>query len=791
MKRGLAASTVLIGFLSFVLCHPGVAQVQTLYSLGVSLDGLPGPLIRTEDGSFYVVLAAGGRAGLGSIAHVNSTASARATVFDFADSSTNPTVSPGTIVAITNGLIYGAFTDFPASGSTNLLYRVGTNGSGFNIIRGLPQLYSSILLGSDNRFYVLHNSQLDRFEIDGNGLVPLTTNLDVSRLFEGSDGMLYGYSGTVIRRLNKDGSQVTTLTNTTRGIISLIQGKDGRLYGTTDDFPNGQVPFVVNSDGTGFRALGHLDSGGQDSNDGSLLDGGDAKLYVTFTVGPQSPATSILGIDQSSGAVNKVVDLPNSFAANTGTQFITLGADGLLYGSASQGGTNGAGLIYTISRSGNDLAQALQFGGTPGSFIQSALTLGLDGRLYGTARQGGFADRGIVFALNTDGSDFTILKQFVSPTDGASPRGGVVQAGDGTLYGTTEEGGANGGGTVFRLNPDGLGFLTLTNFGVATGTNPVAQLLLASDGNLYGSCINGGLTPTNGTLWKIQTNGAGLAVIKSFAVNGTEGRRPFASLTEGADGMLYGVTDMGGSTNKGVVFKLARNGSGFTVLRNLLGFGEPANPEGRLLQLVDGTLIGTSAAGGSAGLGSIFQIQTNGSSYKVIHSFVSTNGDGRTPIGGLAVAGDGSLIGTTRFGGGRSAGSVFKINSDGSGYQILYRFSTNYPAAQEPWAALTPNRDGSHLYGSASLGGAAFGGIIFKLDLLTAGTPSLHIQSLGTFFELSWPDSGTAVQLQLNADLSNPTGWQPAPGQPTLVNGTNHVQITASTGRQFYRLAKP
>jgi uncharacterized repeat protein (TIGR03803 family) len=417
--------------------------------------------------------------------------------------------------------------------------------------------------------------------------------------------------------------------------------------------------------------------------------------------------------------------------------------------------------------------------------------MGSDGRLYGTTRQGGFAGNGMVFSIATDGSGFTILKQFLSRTEGVSPRGGVIQAADGVLYGATEEGGVSGEGTVFRLNPDGSGFVTLTNLGAGTGTNPIAQLLLASDGALYGSCINGGNGATNGTLWKIQTNGTGFTVLKMFAANGNEGRRPFAPLIEGADGLLYGVTDSGGSTNRGVVSKMAKDGSGFAVLRSLLGFGEPANPEGRLLQLPDGSLIGVSAAGGSAGFGSIFKIQTNGAGYQVIHSFVATGGDGRMPIGGLVQAGDGSLVGTTRVGGGQAAGSVYKINPDGGEYQILYRFSTNYPAAQEPWAALTPGPVNGKLYGAATIGGPAFGGIIFELDLETTAPPRLQIQSVGTSFQLSWPSSGNGVQLQSNQDLSNPNGWQVELNQPTLVNGTNSVLITPSFGRAFYRLAKP
>ena len=780
LKHGVIALAGLIPCVS-------LGQVQTIYSLGVSLDGAPSALTRTADGSFYGILGAGGRLGRGSIFHLNADATALADIFDFADASTNETSTAGALVGLTNGYIYGVFTDFPTTGATNLLYRVATNGNGFAVVCGLPALYSSLLLASDGRFYLPTSSHLDRFELDGTSYVTLTNGVDLSRLLEGADGLLYGLANSqTIVRVHKDGSGLITLTNSPKGIVSLIQAGDGQLYGLMDNFPNGESAFKVASDGNGFQSLGDISADGQDSLGGSLLDGADGSLYATFGVGPAQPATRLIAINQV-GGVRTVVNLPASYGNNSGVQAITLGADGRLYGSASRGGTNGAGVIYTVQRDGTGLTERFQFGGAPGSFIQSALLLGSDGRLYGTARQGGTGDRGMVFRLETTGNGFAVLKQFGSSAEGDSPRGGVIEGPEGVLYGTTTAGGTNGGGTVFRLNRDGTGFLTLAHFGPDTGTNPLAQLLLSKDGALYGSCVAGGTTPTNGTLWKVQTNGGGFTLLKKFAANGTEGRRPFAPLTEGTDGMLYGVTDGGGTAEKGVIFKLAKDGSSYQVLRSLTGFGDAANPEGRLLQLTDGTFIGTSTAGGTAGLGSIFRIQTNGAGYKVVHSFITSNADARVPVGGLTAVGDGSLLGTTRFGGGQAVGTVFSIKPDGTAYQVLYRFSTNYPSAQEPWAGLTPGPNGA-FYGATTLGGLSFSGAIFSLQLGGPSRPKISILLQGSALQLSWPASAAGYQLQFNPDLSNLAGWQFEQTAPTLVDGNFNLTLPLSTSVGFYRL---
>jgi len=179
--------------------------------------------------------------------------------------------------------------------------------------------------------------------------------------------------------------------------------------------------------------------------------------------------------------------------------------------------------------------------------------------LYGTTSAGGASGSGTVFALNTNGSGFITLHAFTAVDqgtglniDGATPYAGLVLSGT-TLYGTAEAGGTSGNGTVFALSTDGSGFRTLYSFmGGSDGANPYAGLALSGN-TLYGTSEEGG-DQGRGTVFAIKTDGSGFKVLHAF--NGDDGAFPQAGLTL-ADNTLYGAAVLGGSSNNGTVFSLA------------------------------------------------------------------------------------------------------------------------------------------------------------------------------------------------------------------------------------------
>jgi len=297
---------------------------------------------------------------------------------------------------------------------------------------------------------------------------------------------------------------------------------------------------------------------------------------------------------------------------------------GTLYGTTASGGTNGQGTVFAININGSNFMVLHHFQptyeGTNGDGTLPEAGLVLSGNtLYGTATGGGTNGNGTVFAVNTNGSNFTVLHTFkalVSNTnsDGAVPLAGLIIAGS-TLYGTAEEGGTNGNGTVFAVNTNGLNFTTLHHFAgyPGEGSFPLAGLVLSGD-TLYGTTSEGGTNANeSGTIFAINTNGANFATLHNF--NGTpgDGAQPVAGLFLSGS-TLYGTTQAGGTNGYGTIFAVSTNGTGFT---NLYVFSPAAysavsltNSDGTEpsagLILAGNTLYGTAQDGGTNGYGTVF-----------------------------------------------------------------------------------------------------------------------------------------------------------------------------------------
>jgi len=221
--------------------------------------------------------------------------------------------------------------------------------------------------------------------------------------------------------------------------------------------------------------------------------------------------------------------------------------------------------------------------------------------------------------VNTDGAAFSVLKEFVY-SDGANPAAGLTLSG-GVLYGTTYYGGSSNSGTVFKLNTDGSGFTVIKEFS-ATGSNrytnsdgafPYAPLVL-SGSTIYGTTYMGG-TLGAGTVFKLNTEGSGYTVLKDFNSSG-DGDGPVGGLLLSGN-TLYGVTIDGGAFGNGLVFKVNTNGSGYAVLKSFDIYNDGRNPNGGLT-LAGTTLYGSTVSGGPWDSGTIFKLHTDGSGFKVI-----------------------------------------------------------------------------------------------------------------------------------------------------------------------------
>ena len=298
----------------------------------------------------------------------------------------------------------------------------------------------------------------------------------------------------------------------------------------------------------------------------------------------------------------------------------------------------------------------VNFTSAVGSPSQNApLVQGTDGNFYGTTDSNGAHNTGSVFKM-TPGGTLTTLYGFGSTsTDGEVPYGGLVQATDGSFYGTTNEGGAYFGGTVFKITPGGT-LTTLYSFGSTSNSygNPYGGLVQATDGSFYGTTYSGGASD-QGTVFRITAGGT-LTILHSF-LGTDDGAAPSSGLVQATDGNFYGTTSAGGVDGYGTVFKITAGGT----LTTLHSFGsastDGANPEVALVQATDGNFYGTTSDL-HFGHGTVFKI-TPGGALTTLHTFNLTDGSGPS---GLIQASDGNFYGTT----GSGVGTVFKITPGGT-----------------------------------------------------------------------------------------------------------------------------
>ena len=350
-------------------------------------------------------------------------------------------------------------------------------------------------------------------------------------------------------------------------------------------------------------------------------------------------------------------------------------------------------------------------GATDGKNPQGSLTLS-GNILYGMCPSGA-NNPGIVFQIGTAGSDYGLLHVFThSQTDGANPTGSLTLSGT-TLFGTTSGGGGpTNEGTVFTLNTDGSGFGLLHSFtgGAADGTGPLGTLT-QSGTILYGTTPQGG-TANMGTVFKVNTDASGFGVIHSFTSGANDGSIPSYNMLTQSGTTLFGMTGGGGPANEGVIFRMNQDGSAFSLLHTFIpSTGDGWNPIGSL-SLSGNTLYGMTSFGGG-GAGTIFKENIDGTGYSILHTFTGTpGGDGANPLGSLLISGS-EMYGMTPGGGTAGLGTIFEMGLDGTGYDVLHSFVGGANDGSMPQGDLT--FDGTALYGMTVQGGTSNVGVIFSI----------------------------------------------------------------------------
>jgi uncharacterized repeat protein (TIGR03803 family) len=352
-----------------------------------------------------------------------------------------------------------------------------------------------------------------------------------------------------------------------------------------------------------------------------------------------------------------------------------------------------------------------RFDGTDGIAPPVALTLGPDGRFYGTTIDGGQFARGTVFAIDPANGNFETLHHFASD-EGQYASGQLLLASDGYLYGTTMEGGddnincAGGCGTVYRISASG-DFTTSHFMTLGQGSSPLGGLIEGADGLLYGTTYQGGANGC-GAVYAFSPVDSSLNVRHSFNC-GAEGRFPMGRLVLATNGFLYGTTSEGAAGEEGTVFRLKPNGSHFETLVQFADADAGCQPKAGLIQARNGDLYGEAEDCGSYGAGALYAVTPKGA-MRSIHHF-SQDGYGRDGIGPhseLLEGPDGKLYGTAMKGGvpvddPTRSGTVFSLTLKGTKFKVRHTFE-QAPDGSTPTSGLTLGPDGN-LYGVTPVGG--------------------------------------------------------------------------------------
>jgi uncharacterized repeat protein (TIGR03803 family) len=334
----------------------------------------------------------------------------------------------------------------------------------------------------------------------------------------------------------------------------------------------------------------------------------------------------------------------------------TFGTNGMLYGLHASGGQQGLGTLYRWSPGDGSFAvlENFEYSDSGPSAPESGLVLGHDGMLWGTSSFGGEAFRGTIFTVDAY-EQVAMRCEFTGDNNLFSPQGALVEGRPGVFYGTTRD-------SVYRFNAGTGKVKEIHRFVGSEGRGCESALVFGPDGRLWGTNPFGG-TNDKGTIFRLNTDGSGFEVVKALG-QAFDGSGPGGSLLRASDGHLYGVTSGGGAFGRGVAYRVTASG-GFTVLHHFAGGdNDGAYPRCALVEGPDGALYGTTVEGGHApqSYGTVFRMTRKGK-LNLLHRFDGTGAGGATPVGALCFGPDGWLYGTNQSGGVGNAGVLYRLHA--------------------------------------------------------------------------------------------------------------------------------
>jgi uncharacterized repeat protein (TIGR03803 family) len=700
----------------------GVGTVYSITEAGVFTTrhnfyryegGAPkGEVFKHSNGLYYGVTEFGGTEGVGILFSYNPNTGSYNVLKNFSSTTTTSTAVGGRpvrgVVLAPNGRLYGTCT---IGGLNNVgtmwEYNIGT--STFTKKFDFDLLTTAAAKGSTPR---------GRLLVHSNGLIYGTTQTGGTS----NRGGIYSYSpGTTDNTMIYNFPALPAVATGAQPITGLTQASNGLLYGFANNGgANGfGTIFSFNTTGNVFTKLHDFASATGYLPLAEFVQAPNGVLYAAGSAGGANSAGVIFSWNISSPAYTDLVDLDNATGYSPFSR-MTVGSNGLLYGTTSAGGPNDGGSIYSFNTSTNVYSPVYYMNSNGFSDAWGGVIEDPTGTLVCMSSDGGTGSEGSLFKYVLSTFTATELVPF-SFSNGSNPTGRLRKASNGLFYGVTSTGGTNSGGILFSIDPATNAFTLLQHFGSATGTIPLGSLV-ESSGKLYGACSSGG-TSDGGTLFEYTISTNTLAVKVDLSLT-TAGTIPQNGLFRASNGKIYGSTSAAGLNGQGTFFEYTP-GSTTVTKRKDFSVADGSQPLGDVMEASNGLLYGTTSANGSFGKGTIFSFNTVTNTFTTLYHF---NGfEGASPSGDLLQASNGKLYGVFKEEGLGSNGGIFSWNIGTSTYTEEYDFNTP-PTITEgkfPDCSLVQGTDGQ-IYGTTTQGGASDQGVVFRFNPTSLTYTLLH-----------------------------------------------------------------
>lgn len=677
---------------------PGASMHSFQYNMPIINPGdYPKGLIEARNGKLYGTTMFGGAFGFGILFEYDRATNTYTKKFDF-NGSANGKNPSGSLIQAENGMLYGMTSaggafDYGVIFEYDITYDICTKKMDFNGKVNGAKPFSTFMLASNGRFYGTTSSG-----------------------GEYDDGVLFEYSyssNSYLKKIDFIANSKGAYPNGT-----LVEGAQGKLYGMAAEggaFNKGLIyeyDFITN---ICTKKMDFNGVNGRNPYNNSLMKASDSKLFGMTTTGGINDLGVLFEYDIASNAFSKKIDFGGSNYGATPIGTVIKASDGKLYGANVSGGVHGFGVLFEYDMEAGTFIKKLDFfaisgGADPANLLMEAS----DKKIYGLTNYGGTFNKGVLFEYDLDNSFYTKKLDLIDKSNGADPKGSLMLASNGYLYGLTSQGGLSGKGVLFEYDVIKHIYTKKFSFdGEGTGANPNGNLIQAANGKLYGFASQGG-SYSGGVLFEYDTETNVLSKKVDFD-GANNGKKPNGSLIEAPNGMLYGMTNSGGINNVGVLFEYDYGNDTYTKKIDFSGITNGSNPFGSLIYSHTGKLYGLTSAGGMHQFGVLFEYDFKSNTLVKRVDFNGTI-NGRYPMGDLVQANNGRLYGMTSEGGENNLGVIFEYDQKEN--LITKKFDFSLENGSNPRGSLMHASNGK-LYGMTSLGGANNLGVIFEYDVLT------------------------------------------------------------------------